>query len=426
MKSEREILEKLAAVCEVKMSSQKQQEIWDNIEKEMDRMKPIRPKRRSNIWGTSAAAVAAVAIFAGGFYAFSNHGGTGLTTASNDATPVKQYIKYPTRTSIRSISISTGPSAQIWKTQDPKNVENQVLSWLNSSTLYTGNIPSSVKNFVVFANIGQAQFHIVTVNQQDITIYPTYYLAKVNSNAVQVRYVQDVVTYQVENHITNLKSPQLYSWLKNDQWQTEFAPLSIQQASPYSNAQLAKMSSQDLTAYNKQHNQPLRFASGDITRNVPKQPLLVSNPKSGSMFGSQTLQITDNNNTPHSVANFSYPSKNFQVIDQWHGTIQRQSFLLEIDKKTDGGLYIVGVMHGKMSTSYVFNKQPWITNFTGSYVVFASPSPANGNPYYAINLTTGNLLSNAMDLSPYWQTMGGYSGSIEGLPLSYSSLPNNP
>ena len=74
MKSERETLEKLEKMSNVNMSSQKQQEIWDNIEKEIDDMKPVRVKRYSSVWGTGAAAVAAVAVLAGGIYTFTNHG----------------------------------------------------------------------------------------------------------------------------------------------------------------------------------------------------------------------------------------------------------------------------------------------------------------------------------------------------------------
>lgn len=93
MKSERETLERLSAVSGVKMSAQKQQEIWDTIEKKMAYLKPVsNRKRRLNVLGTSLAAVIAVAIIAGGFYTFSNHVATGTnnlgsTTASNLENP---------------------------------------------------------------------------------------------------------------------------------------------------------------------------------------------------------------------------------------------------------------------------------------------------------------------------------------------------
>lgn len=228
MESERNTLEKLSAVSDVKMSSQKQQEIWNTIEKEIDQMKPVRTKhRRSNLWGTGAAAVAAVAIVAGGFYAFSNHGlmqsnKPGVSTASHDTKP-NPTVKFPTASAIQSISILAGPTLDTWTTRDPKSASAQVLKWLNSSTPYTGSIPKSTNKMIPQANIGPAQLKIKTSNE-DITVYPVYYLVQTNTHAVQTRYVQDVVEYQTGNETVYLKSPQLFNWLKNNQWETEFIP----------------------------------------------------------------------------------------------------------------------------------------------------------------------------------------------------------
>lgn len=90
MKSENDTLEQLGTVSDVKMSPQRQQEIWNNIEEALDQMKPERTKRHSGVWGTSAAAVAAVLLVAGGLYAFSGHGQrnpVNRTTASRTTKP---------------------------------------------------------------------------------------------------------------------------------------------------------------------------------------------------------------------------------------------------------------------------------------------------------------------------------------------------
>ncbi|WDL95921.1 LppP/LprE family lipoprotein [Alicyclobacillus sp. ALC3] len=90
MKSEKETLEQLGTVSEVKMSPQRQQEIWNHIEEALGQEKPKRAKRHSGVWGTSAAAVAAVLLVAGGFYAYSGHGQRkppSNTTASRTTVP---------------------------------------------------------------------------------------------------------------------------------------------------------------------------------------------------------------------------------------------------------------------------------------------------------------------------------------------------
>ncbi|MHB1683448.1 MAG: hypothetical protein ACYCYO_11605 [Bacilli bacterium] len=102
--------------------------------------------------------------------------------------------------------------------------------------------------------------------------------------------------------------------------------------------------------------------------------------------------------------------------------------MLEIDKERAGNTYIVGVMYGKRSHAIVLHNPVWITNFTGSYVVFASPNPAQGHPYYAINLMDGKVLPNqnvpsSVVYQMSGQTMGGYGSEIIGLPRLYSTFP---
>ncbi len=185
---------------------------------------------------------------------------------------------------------------------------------------------------------------------------------------------------------------------------------------PYTEAQLAAMTPQQLAKYRDQHGVPLPFASRNIVRHTTKSPLLISNPDSSSMFG-----------VPKFFADgIEYPSNLFYVWDQWAGSIQNHTFTLEIDKERAGNTFIVGVMYGKRSHVIVLHKPVWITNFTGSYVVFATPNPAQGHPYYAINLTNGKVLSNgnipeSVVYQMSGQDMGGYGSEIIGLPRVYTT-----
>jgi hypothetical protein len=415
MESERKTLEKLSAVSDVKMSSHKQQEIWDTIEREIDQMEPVRAKRRSNLWGTGAAAVAAVAIVAGGFYAFSHHGlmqsnKPGVTTASHDTTP-NPAVKFPTASSIQSISIFAGSTMNSSTTQDPKSVSTQVINWLNNSTLYTGSIPKSTNSIVPKSYTGPAQLKMKTANG-DVTVYPVYYLVQINNNGVETRYLQDVVEYQMGNQTVYLKSPQLFNWLKNSQWKSEFtASLNSTMNSQPSKAALAKMTPKELANYAQSHGGPLPSAGTNVQRVDPSKSQVFFGAPSVSTVNNKTVQATD-----------------FKVVDFWSGTIQGNAFQLQVSKATNGKTFVVDVWSGSKGTAIELSKQPWITNFTGSYVIFASPNPAQGM-MYAIDLANATIVPNSTLNSEYIRLMsgigmGGYPGQIEGLPNTYDIFPN--
>ncbi|WP_206920052.1 hypothetical protein [Alicyclobacillus suci] len=104
-----------------------------------------------------------------------------------------------------------------------------------------------------------------------------------------------------------------------------------------STSELASMSSTQLGQYNIEFKKVLPFAGENVVRHVPSSQILVSNPKSASMFGENFISI----NGTH------YPSNEFDVVDSWTGTIQGNAFMIEVDKQVNGSKYIVGVMHGK-------------------------------------------------------------------------------
>lgn len=232
MKSERETLEKLEKMSTVQMSSQKQQEIWDNIEKEIDTMKPVRAKRHASVWGTSAAAVAAVAVLAGGIYTFTNHGGTstqthpGTTTATNRAGQTTQTstVSIP---AIKSMTVQDGSrAAKIWSPINLQQSKTTVTSLLNGATQTTVHMPKqSAGQFN--ANVAPSTLQIVGANGQQLSIYPAYYIAKgkIDQNGNQTyttKYIQDTLAVRQNGHVTYVTDGKLYNWLMNAQWKTEF------------------------------------------------------------------------------------------------------------------------------------------------------------------------------------------------------------
>lgn len=174
-------------------------------------------------------------------------------------------------------------------------------------------------------------------------------------------------------------------------------------------SQLVSMSPEALAQAAQMSGTPLPSASQDITRRVLTQILAANNPSSGSAF-------------PNNFGN-----GNFNVVDQWSGTIEGKAFKLEVDMKPDGRQYVIGMTSGTTTAAVNLDKQPWITNFTGSYVVFASPNPAQGNPMFAINLTTGSILKDSGIVRQMSGITGkdGYTSTISGLAKLYDVFPTN-
>lgn len=179
-------------------------------------------KRNRFNWGQLGATVAALVIVAGGitygvhreglFESISSKG-----TAQTDASYVPSLPPY---SSIQSIYITADNPAQTkWLTNDPTAIESSVSAWLKSSKLYTGKIKTS--NVNIGSYVGPAQLHIDGSSNKSIVIYPVSHVEETNGQYVAV-YQQNVVAYSTGKRITYLNSPELYTWLKSDQWQTLF------------------------------------------------------------------------------------------------------------------------------------------------------------------------------------------------------------
>jgi hypothetical protein len=175
-----------------------------------------------------------------------------------------------------------------------------------------------------------------------------------------------------------------------------------------SQSRLASMSPEQLIHSAEKNGTPMPFASRDITRRVLPPELTVDSPNSRSAF-------------PNSFGN-----GNFFVVDQWSGTIQGKAFKIEVEMKPDGKQYIIGMTSGTTTAAVRLARQPWITNFTGGYVVFATPNPSPGNQMLAINLTTGNTLKDSREVRQMSGITGnaGYPTHIGGLNKPYNVFPH--
>ena len=184
---------------------------------------------------------------------------------------------------------------------------------------------------------------------------------------------------------------------------------------PYTEAQLMAMTPAELGNYNSQHVVPLPFGNQSIFRSPIQKGATVR----------QSFVTTVNGG--------KYAGSDFDIIDQWNGSVTPgQSFEVGVAKEKNGSKYMLWWDYGRAyEKAMVLDNQVWITNFTGNYVVFDSPTPAPGNKMYAINLRTGELLPNANVSDSIVRAMSGvkngqFGHSILGLPKQYPTFYSGP
>lgn len=220
MTSDRDnVVERYSVLSTMKLSEAEQSEIWGQLEQRMSATQTITPNRRgARFWGPSAAAAVAVLIVAGSIYALSQNGSS--RPPDEPHVTAANVPSLPASSSIRSIYITADNPAQTkFLTNHPAVVEHNVSAWLKSSKVYTSKIDES--NISQGTYVGPAQLHIDGGDHKSIVIYPVSHVEQENGAYLPV-YQQSVVAYRTGSHTTYLYSPELYTWLKNDQWQTEF------------------------------------------------------------------------------------------------------------------------------------------------------------------------------------------------------------
>lgn len=133
-------------------------------------------------------------------------------------------IIYTPLTSIQSIVIdNNSPASMGFVPIHPTTVTQQLLAWLKSALETNVNLPKSTPNLIFNAYIGPSRLLITTKNHANIQIYPAYSITAVgHQGRYQVNYDTDVLAYVQGNNTIYLKSPQLYTWLKDNQWTSEF------------------------------------------------------------------------------------------------------------------------------------------------------------------------------------------------------------
>lgn len=123
---------------------------------------------------------------------------------------------------IDTVSLSDdSPASVYWIPKDEKITINQITAWLQQAKPYKGEIPKDQINAIFNANIEPSTLYITTFDKHEIKIQPAWYLAVVQGIA-KAQCVTDVLEINKDKQKSYIQCSQLFNWLKNDKWHTEF------------------------------------------------------------------------------------------------------------------------------------------------------------------------------------------------------------
>ena len=122
---------------------------------------------------------------------------------------------------IKSINISApGPNIRAWIPKDLNVTSSYILSMLKQAKQYDDKLPANNASQTRKSNIGSSQLHLVASDGHIITIRPYHYYDEDGNK----QYIANVLTFSKDDtlSISCIMSNDLYDWLKNGKWQTEF------------------------------------------------------------------------------------------------------------------------------------------------------------------------------------------------------------
>jgi hypothetical protein len=140
--------------------------------------------------------------------------------------PALKQRAFQPPTLVQAIALAgVGAASMSYFPSDVADVTKKVFKWLQTATPTSVTLPPVQKELVFNAYIGPAQLVFSDENGHRITLFPTYYIAHTVRNGLagySPNYFKDVITYQDGEKVIYLRSPELFSWLEEDRWKSEF------------------------------------------------------------------------------------------------------------------------------------------------------------------------------------------------------------
>jgi hypothetical protein len=138
--------------------------------------------------------------------------------------PSQQTVQFPKATDIQHVYVVAGLAARSFSPKNQSETLSQIETWLKTAQPVSVQLPPKPNPpITTSANVAPAALLLQLSSKQDITISPVFYMSG-NSQKLDdlFHYVDGVIAYQVGNKTVYFKDPELYNWLKTNQWQKQF------------------------------------------------------------------------------------------------------------------------------------------------------------------------------------------------------------
>jgi hypothetical protein len=137
----------------------------------------------------------------------------------------QSQVQIPTARDIQSLSIASDGAGSVYMSpNNPASTIAQVLDWLKTAKPVSVQFPKLkiTQQGSSGGYTGPSRLFLSLKDKENITITPSFYVWSNSSGGYDYHYLNGIIQYQTGNQTVYFNAPQLFKWLKDDQWKTNF------------------------------------------------------------------------------------------------------------------------------------------------------------------------------------------------------------
>lgn len=146
------------------------------------------------------------------------------TTQQAIVKPARQTVQFPKPKDIQHVYVLAGLAAVSYTPRNSAKTVAQIEEWLKTAKPISVQFPPPPNPPIVQnANTNPAVLALQLSSKKVISISPAFYMAGHSQELNQLyHFVSGVISYNVGSQTVYFTDPELYNWLKNNQWQKQF------------------------------------------------------------------------------------------------------------------------------------------------------------------------------------------------------------
>ncbi|SIS67360.1 hypothetical protein [Alicyclobacillus vulcanalis] len=134
-----------------------------------------------------------------------------------------QKVQIPPATEIQQVYIIAGLAARWFAPNREADVVSEIATWLSRAQPVAFQVPQPETRIVTNANIGPAELVVRLSAGEEMTIQPAFYVSGAGHALSEVIHdVPGVISYRVGHQTLYFRDPELYQWLKSNEWESQF------------------------------------------------------------------------------------------------------------------------------------------------------------------------------------------------------------